>query len=202
VRDYLARRDGESDRLTLISFDIAPGGYSKQTLLIGVAESRLLPDTFVIRKDHPAAIMQTSVCNEYPVLVQLHEAGLRVPQPLFLELSSEYLGAPFMAVARLAGRVEGAHLVAPADHGLARQLATELGRLHALECDRFAGLLPAQPSQSPDALHAEIELLRRYWYEFAHSESVTLAVAFRLAGEQHRQRCSMPGGAAWRYRLP
>ncbi len=95
VREYLARREGESDRLDLASFEVAPGGYSKQTLLVGVAESRLLPDTFVIRKDHPAAIMQTSVCHEYPVLVRLYEAGLQVPRPLFLESSGEYLGAPF-----------------------------------------------------------------------------------------------------------
>ena len=183
IRDYLARRKGESDRLDLASFEVAPGGYSKQTLLIGVAESRLLPDTFVIRKDHPAAIMQTSVCNEYPVLVQLYEAGLQVPQPLFLEPSGEYLGAPFMAVARLPGRVEGAHLVAPADHGLALQLATQLGRLHALECSRFAGLLPAPPSQAPDVLRSEIELLRRYWHEFAHAESATLEVAFAWLDE-------------------
>ena len=157
VREYLARREGESDRLDLASFEVAPGGYSKQTLLVGVAESRLLPDTFVIRKDHPAAIMQTSVCHEYPVLVRLYEAGLQVPRPLFLESSGEYLGAPpFMAVARLAGRVEGAHLVAPADHGLALQLAAQLGRLHALECSRFAGLLPPPPSQAPDVLRSEI----------------------------------------------
>lgn len=178
VRDYLARRDGESERLSLVAFDVAPGGYSKQTLLIGVAESRLLPDTFVIRKDHPAAIMQTSVCREYPVLVELYEAGLRVPRPLFVEAWGDHLGAPFMAVARLSGRVEGAHLVAPADRGLALQLATELGHLHALDCSRFAGLLPAPPAQGPDALRAEIDLLRRYWHEFAHSESATLEVAF------------------------
>ena len=178
VSAYLAQRPGETDGLALRRFDVAPGGYSKQTLLLGLDNARTLPAELVIRKDHPAAIMQTSVRQEYPVLVRLHQAGLRVPEPLFLEPSDAYLGAAFMAVARLPGRIEGAHLVAPANHGLALQLATELGRLHGLDWRDFTGVLPDAPAQDVAALRAEIDLLRRYWDEFAHSPSATLAVAF------------------------
>ena len=116
-----------------------PGGRSKQTILVGVERARALPDELVFRQDWAAAVTNTSVSLEFEVLRRVHAAGIRVPQPLLVESSSEILGAPFIVVGRVQGRTIG-NIFDPPSEQPVRELADQLGRIHALDKDHFVGL--------------------------------------------------------------
>ncbi|MDI3258134.1 MAG: phosphotransferase family protein [Sinobacteraceae bacterium] len=129
---------GEAVRVT--SSRLLSGGRSKQTTLVQLEGARDLPSTVVVRQDWSSAVTGTSVVSEYALLKGVFEAGLRVPQPLLLEKSSEPLGGPFLVVTQMPGAIQGDIFAPPRSEALALQLAEQLARLHRLPTEAFAAL--------------------------------------------------------------
>lgn len=139
VEAYLRAQPQGGPEVRVRSAVPLPGGRSKQTILVSIENARALPDELVFRQDWAAAVTGTSVAMEFEVLRRVHAAGIRVPQPLLIENGSDALGAPFIVVGRLQGRAIG-NLFDPPGAQPVRDLAEQLGRIHALNKDDFASL--------------------------------------------------------------
>jgi aminoglycoside phosphotransferase (APT) family kinase protein len=104
----------------------------------------------VLRSDAPSGIAESrSKAQEFAILRMLHVAGVKVPEPLWLEETGSIIGAPFHVTRRMAGSADPRRLVRtieeePGD-ALARELGAEIARLHAVKPDGALGFLQ-QPS--------------------------------------------------------
>lgn len=139
IQAYLRAQDQGGPELRVVSAVPLPGGRSKQTILVSIEQARDLPNELVFRQDWAAAVTGTSVAMEFEILRRVHAAGIRVPQPLLIENGSEALGAPFIVVGRLQGRALGDLFEAPGAQAV-RELAGQLGRIHALPVADFENL--------------------------------------------------------------
>lgn len=108
-----------------------PGGRSKGTVLLDCADGRQL----VVRRDFAVALTGTSVADEFPVIKAVHDEGLRVPRPLWLEASPERIGGRFIVFERLRGTAMGTLFSTSATPEFCRDFAAELAKLHALNLD-------------------------------------------------------------------
>lgn len=91
----------------------------------------------VLRTDSKSAVaVSLSRAQEYQVLVAVHGAGVRVPQPLWLCEDPAVIGKTFYLMRRVGGTAAG-HKLVKAPEALKLALATELGetlaRLHRIE---------------------------------------------------------------------
>lgn len=151
----------DAAELRLTAADEVQGGRSKKTVLLTQAGCASLPQHLVLRSDLNAALTGTTVTSEYELLRRLHDAGIRVPRPLYMNPDSAPLGAPFILMQRLPGRAQGDFFKAPADREVVLQLAEQLGRLHRLPFGYFADCSGLRTmAVSATALGAELQLLR------------------------------------------
>lgn len=116
-----------------------PGGRSKGTILLDVSGGTR--DRIVIRRDFAAAVTGTSVSAEFPIIRAVHRAGLKVPEPLWLEDDPAVIGGRFIAFERLAGRSMGTLFESDASPAFAREFAAALAALHQLDLDAL-GVAP------------------------------------------------------------
>lgn len=108
-----------------------PGGRSKGTIMLEADDGRKL----VVRRDFSAAVTGTSVADEFPVIKAVHEKGLRVPEPKWLEDEPDAIGGRFIVFERLAGSAMGTLFHTDATPAFCRDFAAELARLHSLDPD-------------------------------------------------------------------
>jgi aminoglycoside phosphotransferase (APT) family kinase protein len=117
--------------LHLTSSHEVKGGRSKKTVLLTQSGCASLPQHLVLRSDLNAALTGTTVTSEYELLRRLHDAGVRVPRPLYMSADgSSPIGSPFILMERLPGRTQGDLFNAPADRNVVLQLAEQLAYLH------------------------------------------------------------------------
>lgn len=141
---YLRAQPAGGDALRVRSATALQGGRSKLTILVGVENANSLPDELVFRQDWSGAVTGTSVAAmEFAILQRAHAAGICVPQPLLLENGSDALGAPFIVVARAAGKPLGDIFEPPPSAQAVRELAAQIARIHTLplaEVERLPGV--------------------------------------------------------------
>ncbi len=91
----------------------------------------------VARRDPTGGLLQTSREREFNVLLAMHRAGLKVPEPLFLELDASVMERPFFIMARAPGRVCTGAFPATETPELRARIAdefmAELARLQAID---------------------------------------------------------------------
>jgi aminoglycoside phosphotransferase (APT) family kinase protein len=92
-------------------------------------------EQMAMRRDKRTLVTGTSVAQEYPVVVALHQAGLSTTPPAWIELSSPIISQPFMVTHRVPGRTAGDHAGAFADiqGDPLTSLATVLAQLHCVD---------------------------------------------------------------------
>lgn len=99
--------------------------------------SRAGTQTLVLRCDSASGIETSRPrWQEFRLLRAVHDAGVRVPEPLWLEESGEILGKPFFVMSHLNG-VAGGHLLTKAGaiadgDALAESLGAQLAAIHAI----------------------------------------------------------------------
>ena len=108
---YLNERFPRLDAGTLRRVRILPGGYSKQTALLELTANDDLPSHLVIRRDIVrGSSTGTSAANEFPLLQQMHAAGLPVPRPLLAEADPERIGGGFILMEEIVGATRAGEL--------------------------------------------------------------------------------------------
>ncbi len=95
--------------------------------------------------------------REFALQRVLFAAGLTVAEPLFMCCDKTVLGAPFFAMRFVAGKSDGATIVAAgANEPLAEALGAELARLHCLDLTNRLRFLPQAPEDAAPARIAEL----------------------------------------------
>jgi len=174
---YLRGRAGVPRTIKVKAVNEIPGGRSKRTVLVKLEDAAALPDEVVLRLDTGRGV-GTSVTEEYPLLDRVARLRLPVPEPLWLETSSEPFGFPFIVFRRMPGAaagdlIEGAFRKEPAT---ARALAKALAKVHA-----GGRQLIEDPSARESAVSHTRELLTHYfewWRSRKPFPSLTIEAAF------------------------
>jgi aminoglycoside phosphotransferase (APT) family kinase protein len=162
LRDWLAARTGDA-ALRIVAARKLPGGAIQQNWALEV-ETGGAAQSWVLRTDS-AAVLAVSLprAAEYALLKAAFEAGVTVPEPLFLCDDASVTGAPFFVMRRVFGTALGPRVVKDGTLGggrakLAESLGRELRKIHRIVPPRadlaFLGDPPA------DAARAAIAMMR------------------------------------------
>ena len=120
----------------------------------------------VLRKDAPSSVAAShSRAREFALLEVAWQAGVTVPEPLWLCPDPAVLGQPFYLMRRVAGVAAGHLLVKDASpvgdgEALAERLGQELARIHSIRPPRPELAFLEQPE--PDPARFAVALNRRY----------------------------------------
>jgi aminoglycoside phosphotransferase (APT) family kinase protein len=130
-----------ADDLRVVSLEKLSGGAIQENWGLTVETGGARRD-WVLRTDAPSGVSTShSRPQEFALLMAAHEAGVTVPEPLFLCEDGTVLGKPFYVMDRVAGRAEG-HVLVRDDavlaggDGLVERLGRELARIHAIRPPR------------------------------------------------------------------
>ncbi len=134
VTAYLRARFPGDPGITARRVSTVPGGRSKVTILLAL-ETAAGPREIVIRKDFELGSAGISVSEEYPVIRAAWEAGLPVPEPLWLEETPSAIGSRFIAFAKVPGKSMGTLFQSEASPAFALEFARTLARLHNIDLD-------------------------------------------------------------------
>jgi aminoglycoside phosphotransferase (APT) family kinase protein len=147
-----------ADDLEILAMDKLSGGAIQENWGLKVAMDSATRD-WVLRTDAPSGVSTShGRVAEFALLKAAHEAGVTVPEPLFLNTDPALLGKPFYLMTRIAGRAEG-HILTrdPALQGeggdrLVERLGAEMARIHSIRPPRDdLDFLPLP--DAPPALH-------------------------------------------------
>jgi aminoglycoside phosphotransferase (APT) family kinase protein len=139
-------------------------GYSKTTLLARLQGTSGVPKVVVLRMDRDFDYLGTTVADEFPILRELHNWGIRVPRPYALEPSGVVLGRPFVVVDHVGGRNVGSHFSFPApNRPLCRILARRLAEIHSVPIVEFEGKLRGAEQTSREQVESDVDNLYKTW---------------------------------------
>ena len=189
----LQQQCGESDQLGIVGVNVNPGGLSKRTIFVQLKNNQVLPQQIVLRQDLASSPLGTTVVDEFPLLKVLHEAGVKVPQPLALDAEGAVVGSPLLVVNRAAGSVVGDGINIfdkQGRDGCALALAREMAKYHAIPIERLPDSVSGKNKSNIETMRADIEVLRKKWDE-SSATSIVIDAAFAwlfdhldYAGEQ------------------
>ncbi|HEV7266081.1 MAG TPA: phosphotransferase family protein [Falsiroseomonas sp.] len=162
LRDWLAAATGDAD-LRIAGMEKLSGGAIQQNWALDV-EVGGATQRWVLRTDS-AAVLAVSLPRmaEYALLRAAWQAGVTVPEPLFLCEDRVVIGAPFFVMRRVGGIAQGHRVVKDGTLGggrdkLAASLGRELARIHRIRPPRDdLGFLGDPPT---DAARAMITAMR------------------------------------------
>ncbi len=132
LAEYLQRETPRAENLHVTSLVRTLAGSSRETYSF---DAEWIEDG--ILKTLPMILQRGASEREFNVLVAMHRAGIKTPEPRFLELDTSTLGEPFLITERVPGRTAyGASMLVepvPLRRKLADQFIAEMVRLHQLD---------------------------------------------------------------------
>src|SRR5208282_1762610 len=141
LTDYFRARMAAASGVRIVSLKRIAGGSSRETYAFDLewsenGERRTRP--LIARRDPTGGLLQTSREREFRVIEAMYRAGIKVPEPLYLELDGAVMERPFFVMERAPGRVGGmGALPAEEPEPLRAQIAddflSELARMQALD---------------------------------------------------------------------
>jgi len=132
--EYLRKKFPEHPHAEVKTLTIIPGGRSKGTLLLDI-DSNGISREIIVRLDFSSMVTGVSVAYEYPIVSALHEAGIKVPQPLWLETDTSITGGVFVTYDKVPGQAMGTLFQSDAPAHFVRQYAAVLAQVHSLNID-------------------------------------------------------------------
>lgn len=178
---YLRERSVISAEASVSRVERLLGGFSKETFLVDLAGVPGLQGA-VLRRDAAFGPVDSSVVDEYPLLVALDRLGYAVARPMLIEADPAIFGAPFLLSARSAGtapsNTEGLHMK-PEHVEAARALAAFLGKLHGQDVAALdlGGRWSDSSLEMRDHIAFEIDAIEASWRDHRKSISPTIAAA-------------------------
>ncbi|HTN11273.1 MAG TPA: phosphotransferase family protein [Acetobacteraceae bacterium] len=136
LTDWLRRATGWAD-LSLGPMALLSGGAIQQNWRLDAAAGGAR-HAWVLRTDAPASLAASrSRSEEFLLLQAAFQAGVTVPEPLYLCQDAGIIGAPFFIMRRVQGTAAGHRIVRSETPGggrvaLVEALGRELARIHAM----------------------------------------------------------------------
>jgi aminoglycoside phosphotransferase (APT) family kinase protein len=130
----------QASDLRVVNLMRIPGGSSRETYSFDLewtenGEHKTRP--MIGRRDPTGGLLKSERSREYKVVDTMHRAGMRIPEPLFLELDASVMERPFFIMHRMPGRTAAGAGAAAEPEALRRALAidflAEMARLHQLD---------------------------------------------------------------------
>ncbi len=160
--------------LRIVEAKMLAGGRSKVTVAVAQEGALNLPRDLIIRQDWSESAVGRSVIAEYELLQALHDRGIKVPRPLLMSTEKAQGITPYIVVTRSSGKPYGdsPRVLPPSEQPLL-ELAAEIGRVHALDTDAFAGFAGiTERDNTPEQLRASLAVYRstiaRLGYPHSH----------------------------------
>ena len=140
---YLARQWGKP--VAISGIKRFHGGAARQTYRFDATVAGAAKRGLVLRRDPPSSLIDTDRRIEFEAIRSAWNAGLPVPEVLFIETGSEAFGSPAFLMAEVPG-VHAAGLFDADPYGEARgavgtQLFSILGRIHSMDPQSVAHVL-------------------------------------------------------------
>jgi aminoglycoside phosphotransferase (APT) family kinase protein len=163
LTEYLRRKMPGATDVAVVGLKRIAGGSSRETYAFdlnwseqGKARTRPL----IARRDPTGGLLESSREREFKVLVAMYRAGIKVPEPLFLELDPAIMERPFFIMERAPGRVStgafpGEEPVALRDR-IAEQFMAELARLQALDYRQLGLQSLGEPRDLSEPARAQV----------------------------------------------
>ena len=140
LTEYLKRKMPTAADLRIIDLARIAGGSSRETYSFnlewtenGARKTRPM----IARRDPTGGLLKSEREREYKVIDTLFRAGMKIPEPLFLELDNSVMDRPFFIMHRMPGRTAAGGAAAAEPEPLRRKLAdafmSEMARLHKLD---------------------------------------------------------------------
>lgn len=129
------------------------GGAIQENWAVDIEVDGMLHEA-VLRADAPSGIPESwGKAQEFALLKTAYAAGVKVPQPLWLDNSGKIIGQPFHITRRLKGSADPRKLVRRLEEvegdALAQELGAELAKLHKItpaHAPQELAFLPAIPT--------------------------------------------------------
>ncbi len=173
LQTYLRSKFPAWKGLDVTAFEPLPGGFQKATILFATDDRTNGEQELVLRAEQEGDIIRLdggSIDKEYLTLRIAFEAGIPVPEPLWLEEDTSAVGARFLVSRKAVGRNYGT--VVAASEALSKELlqslVTELARIHAVRLDPSSDLVRRSHFLNWLKFDTVSENTRRYidyWFE-------------------------------------
>lgn len=173
LQAYLRNEFPAWKELEVTAFEPLPGGFQKVTTLFATEDRTNGRQELVMRAEQEGDIIRLdggAIDKEYLTLRIAYDAGIPVPEPLWLEEDASALGARFLVSRRAVGRNYGT--VVAASEALSKELlqslVTELARIHAVRLDPSSDLVRRSHFLNWLKFATVTENTRRYvdyWFE-------------------------------------
>ncbi|KAA9160516.1 phosphotransferase family protein [Amycolatopsis acidicola] len=130
------------------------GGFSKRTILVSATLDGVGRE--VVLRQVPAGRKARSLAPEFAVVRALHEAGIPVPEPLWIEPEANALGGAFFVTARASGENFGDVW---GGSGVSKEICAEIARIYARIhlADVHGVETPVSPRSTPDELRQTLD---------------------------------------------
>lgn len=178
LTDVLRARFPDDAGVTIQRIKAIPGGFSKQTIFVDLADTRRLPSSVVLRVDKADSPVETTVADEFEIIEAMHRAGVQVPQPLLLETDKSVLGGAFIVVGRIDGTAAGdAFDVFDKRRVFGETLASELAKMHAVPIGAVSDRVPGAKIGARERMLGDIDTFEKKW-RASGIPSITLELAY------------------------
>jgi aminoglycoside phosphotransferase (APT) family kinase protein len=176
---FLRQETGDGT-LTVTDFRQVLGGRSRQTAIVQVSGNNNLPAELVVQRQTPGMEnLFAGTAVEVEVMRTLRQAGMAVPNILFMATDCAILGASFMVMERAPGTpAQREFWDMPASTDQAEAMARQMAILHSHAPGKLADILPRPRAGGGSAgWREEAERLGERLLTRTHGPSVTLAAA-------------------------
>jgi aminoglycoside phosphotransferase (APT) family kinase protein len=140
LTQYLQRKIPNATDVRVVSLVRIPGGSSRETYSFDVEwteRGARKTRPMIGRRDPTGGLLKSERSREYQVVDTMFRAGMKIPEPLFLELDPSVMDRPFFIMRRLPGRTAAGAAAAAEPEPLRRKLVHEfmaqMVRLHQLD---------------------------------------------------------------------
>jgi len=136
VADFI-RAQTDADSVEVTGGDVLVGGAIQENLALWIAvqgSAHAGRYEAVLRREAPSSVpVSLPLDQQFALLRAAFDAGVTVPEPLWLCTDPTVFGKPFYVMRRVAGDALGSRMVKGAPkEALAERLAAELARIHAI----------------------------------------------------------------------
>ena len=164
--------------LRVIDLVRIPGGSSRETYSFDAewtANAERQTRQMIARRDPTGGLLKSEREREYKVVDAMYRAGMKIPEPLFLELDPSVMERPFFIMHRMPGRTAtGAPAAAepePLRCKLADEFMSEMARLHQLDWCALKMEWLGAPKDLAEPARAQT----RHWFELYHQDRMNEA---------------------------